>query len=231
MKKTILLLVVIILVSAQAGFAHHAWVEKRFIVGWGHPPKIDPYALHKVKDIKAFDLKGREVAISRTDEKDKVYLSSNTDISMVSLSFEGGYVVTTPEGKKRMRKRGAQRQGIHVVDSFYSSQFAKSIFEHSDIVTKPVGMKFEIVPLKNPLSLKQGETLPLKVLYEGKPFSDITIQTEHHKDAGKTDKDGLVNIQISGERMQVVIAKYRIPSSDPDADFLSFTTALRWERE
>lgn len=230
--KKILLVVTIVFCLASSAFAHHSWVEKegsRFIVGWGHPPKIDPYEPNRVKDIKALDIEGKELNLKREDEKHKVYLSSSAGVSMITLSFEGGYLVTTPEGKKRMTKREAQKAGLQIVDSFYSNQFAKSIFKHSDIVTKPMGMKFEIVPLKNPLSLKQGETLSVKVLYEGKPMSDITIETGYHKEAGKTDKDGIANIEISGQGMQVVIAKYRIPSSDPDADILSFTTVLTWE--
>lgn len=216
----------------SSAFAHHPWVEKegdRFIVGWGHPPKMDPYEPNRVKDIKAFDLKGREIALTRTDEKDKVYLSSNVDVSMITLSFEAGYRVTTPEGRKRMTKREAQRQGLQVVDSFYALQFAKSIFEWSDNITKPMGMKFELVPLKNPLSLKQGEILPLKVLYKGKPLPGITMQVGHHRDVGKTDKDGVVNIEVPGEDIRVVVARHRVVSSDLDADFFLYITALTWE--
>jgi nickel transport protein len=235
MRKFVLIVTAIIcflsLSFTSSSFAHYAWVEKegdRFIVGWGHSPKIDPYEPKRVKDVKAFDMKGKEVTLKRTDENDKVYLSSNADVSMITLSFEGGYRVTTPEGKKRMTKRDAQKAGLQVVDSFYSNQVAKSIFAYSEVVTKPVGMEFEIVPLKNPLSLKQGAILPVKVLYKGKPMSGITIETGYHKEAGKTDKDGIANIEISGQGMQVVIAKYRMPSTDPDADFLSFTTVLTW---
>lgn len=232
MIKKIFPAIVFVLFLTQAASAHHPWIEKegdRFKVAWGHPPKIDPYEPSSVKEIKVFDKKGKVVKFERKDEKDTVYLSSKVDVSMVTLSFEGGYLVSTPEGKKRLTKREAQKAGLQVINSFFSSQFAKSIFKHSDIVTKPTGMKFEIVPLKNPLFLKQGETLPIKVLYEGKPLEGAKIETGAHKEAGKTDKDGIANINISGQGMQVVIAKYRIASSDPDADFLSFTTALTWE--
>lgn len=236
MRKILLIVTAIICLLSlgfiSSAFAHHPWVEKeedRFIVKWGHPPKTDPYEPKRVKDIKAFDLKGREITLKRTDEKDKVYLSSNVDVSMITLSFEAGYRVTTPEGRKRMTKTEAQRLGIQVVDSFYASQFAKSIFKHSDNVTKPVGMKLEIVPLKNPLSLKQGEILQVKVLYEGKPLADAVVETGNHKDAGRTGADGIANIEISGQGMQIVISRYRIVSSDPDVDFLSFTTVLIWE--
>lgn len=235
MKKGIFLWVVFLMVFGyQLAFAHLAWIEKKgnkFFVRWGDPPKIDPYDPKRVKKIMAFDSEGKEVSIERMEENDKVYLLPKGDISMITLSFEGGYLVTTPEGKKRMTKKEAQRQGLQIVDSFYNLQFVKSIFKHSNIVTKPTGMKFEIVPLKNPLSLKQSEILPIKVLYEGKPLSGIIIKTGDYKEVGRTDKDGVANIKISEQGTQIVIANHRIPSDDPDADFLLFTAVLTWENK
>jgi nickel transport protein len=232
MKKLILVLVVILLFT-QSASAHHLWIEKegdRFIVGWGHPPKIDSYEPSRVKEIRAFNKKGKEVTLERKDEKDKVCLSPKGDISMITLSFEGGNLVSTPDGKKRLTKREAQKAGLQVVDSFYSLQFAKSLFGYSHAITKPAGMKFEIVPLKNPLTLKAVEVLPVKVLFDGKPLEGVPIDIGVHKEAGKTSKDGIANIKITGQKMQVILAKYRIPDRDnPDADYLSYTTVLTFE--
>jgi len=232
MKKVIFLIIVILLL-AQAVFAHHLWVEKegdRFKIAWGHPPKADPYDPDRVKDIKAFDLKGKEIPFTRIDEKDKAYVSTNADVSMITVSFEGGFLVTTPEGKKRLTKRAAQKASLQVVDSFYSSQFVKSLFGYSDAITKPVGMKFEIVPLKNPFTLKAEELLPVKVLFEGKPLEGITVEIGKHKEVGKTNKDGIADIKVTGQGIQVILAKHRVPAKDnPDADYLSFTTVLTLE--
>jgi len=148
----------------SSAFAHHVWVEKegdKFVVAWGDAPKKDPYDPKWVKEAKAFNLKGKEVALKRVDEKDKVYLVSDDDISMITLCFESGYWVRTTKGQhdyKKMTKPEAQRQGIQIAASFYSSQYNKSIFKSSEIVTKPVGMKFEIVPLKDPLETVQKLT-------------------------------------------------------------------------
>ncbi|MBI4621141.1 MAG: DUF4198 domain-containing protein [Desulfobacterales bacterium] len=233
MKKIIFSVMVIIFLLSQAAFAHHLWVEKeggRFKIAWGHPPKVDSYEPDRVKEIRAFNKKGKEITLKRTDEKDKVYLSSKEDVSMITLSFEGGYLVSTPDGKKRLTKRDAQKAGLQVIDSFYSSQFAKSLFAFSDAVIKPVEMKFEIVPLKNPYTLKPDGLLPIKVLFEGKPLGGATINVNAHKEAAKTDRDGIVNIPIAGQGMQVISATYRVTTKDnPDADYLSFTTVLTME--
>jgi nickel transport protein len=235
MKKVIVFTTVLILLFIQAASAHHLWIEKqgeRFKVAWGHPPKIDPYEPDRVKEIKAFDMTGKIVKLERINEEDKIYLFSKTHISMITLAFEGGYLVSTTEGKKRLTKREAQEAGMQVIDSFYSLQFAKSIFGYSDTVTKPAGIKFEIVPLKNPYTSKGGEFLPVRVFFDGKPMEGITIETGNHMEAGKTDKEGNANVRISEKGMQVILAKYRIPAKDtPDADYLSFTTVLTFERK
>lgn len=234
MKKiSFSVMVIVILLLSQAAFAHHLWVEKegdRFKVAWGHPPKVDPYEPDRVKEIKAFNKKGKEITLKRTDEKDKVYLSSKGDVSMITASFEGGYLVSTPDGKKRLTKRDAQKAGLQVIDSFYSSQFAKSLFAPSDAVLKPVGMKLEIVPLKNPYTLKADKLLPIKVLFEGKPLEGATIEKGAHRETTKTDKDGMAKVQVTGQDMPVIVAKHKIATKDnPDADYLSFTTVLTME--
>ncbi len=236
MKKTALLLIVISFMLTQSTFAHHAWVEKqdgRYKVSWGHPPEVNPYETDRVKEIATFDKKGVQVPADIINEKDAVYLSSKKDLSMVTLSMKGVYYVTTPDGTKRIGKKEAEAQGIQVVDAVYSSQFSKSIFAYSDVAAKSTGMKFEIVTLKDPYKLKTGETLPIKVLFDGKPLEGATIETGNDKEgekgnkpAGKTDKNGLADITIGNDGMQIILATYRIPTNNPDANFLSFKTAL-----
>ncbi|MBM4141174.1 MAG: DUF4198 domain-containing protein [Nitrospira sp.] len=232
MKKLILVMAVILLFT-QSASAHHFWVEKeadRFKILWGHYPETEPYEVERIKDVKAFDKKGKEVKLERKDEKDKVFLSSKGDVSMITLSSEGGFLVTTPEGKKRLTKREAQKKGLQLIDSIYSSQYAKSIFGYSDAVTEPAGMKFEVVPLKNPYVLKPEELLPIKVFFDGRPIEGVTIEIKSNKETVKTNKDGIASIKMSEKGMQSILAKKRIPTKDnPDADYQSFTTILTFE--
>ncbi len=119
MKKKVFSAIVFVLLFTQAAFAHHLWIEKEgtvFKVLWGHPPEINPYDPEKVKEVKAFDNKGKETVLERRNDKDTVYLSSKSDISMIVVSFEGGYLVTTPDGKKRLTKREAAKAGLQVID-------------------------------------------------------------------------------------------------------------------
>lgn len=232
MKKSIVLMVFALLLTYQTAFAHHPWVEKeggKFLVAWGHLPNVSPYDPKRVKDIKVFDQDGQKIVFNRSDEAEKVYVTPKADASMITLSFEGSYLVTTPDGKKAMTKREAQKAGMQVVDSIYYNQFAKSLFGYSNSVVKPHDLKFEIVPLKNPFTLKANELLPIKVLFDGKPIDGVTIKVGT-TEVAKTDGEGVAQIQTTGQGMQVILATYRIPTTDnPDADYFSYTTVLTVE--
>lgn len=233
MIKKVFSAIIFVLLLTQAAYAHHLWIEKEgnvFKVLWGHPPEINPYEPEKLKEVKAFDNKGKETVLERKNDKDTVYLSSKSDISMIVVSLEGGYLVTTPDGKKRLTKREAAKAGLQVIDSIYSSQFAKGLFAYSNSMTKPAGMKFEIVPLKNPYVLKPEELLSIKVFFDGRPVEGVTIEINDNKETVKTNKEGIANIKMSEKGIQSILAKKRIPAKDNlDADYLSFTTVLTFK--
>lgn len=225
---------VIVLLAAHSAYAHHFWVEKEadgFRVAWGHYPETGPYEPDKVKVVKAYDGKGKQIGLDRRDGRDTVYVRAKKgEVLMITLSSEGSFLVTTPDGKKRLTKREAQKQGLQIVDAVYSYQFAKSLFGYSDAATKPAGMKFELVPLKNPSSLKPGDMLPVRIYFEGRPEEGAVVAINNGRETVKSDNDGIAGITISATGMQSVSAKKRIPAKDnPDADYLSFTTVFTFE--
>lgn len=71
--------------------------------------------------------------------------------------------------------------------------------------SNPLGLKIEIVPLADPSSLKPGASLPVQLLYMGKPLADSQIEIATSSDprkktvlqiAGRTNKDGKLDISI-----------------------------------
>ncbi len=248
MKRNInifLLVLSLIFLSVSSVIAHHFFVEKidtnKFEIKWGHlPNRLGPYNPEMIKEVKAFNLRSKIIPVKRVNFQNKVILQSKEKISLIAvISTPKYYVVSlTPEGKKKyykMTKEEAQKQNIQILDSFYSQQFAKSLFGFAKIITKPLGLKFEIVPLKNPFKLKDSEILPIKLLFKGKPLKGIVIETEGHREVGRTNEHGIAyikvsKIKISGSNTKVILAKYRIPLKDTSkADYLAFTTVLTWE--
>ncbi|MDP3012804.1 MAG: DUF4198 domain-containing protein, partial [Candidatus Subteraquimicrobiales bacterium] len=105
----------------------------------------------------------------------------------------------------------------------------------SDVFSKPIGLRLEIIPPKNPFAIKIGETLPIKVLFEGKPLEGSTIKAgctyeRKLKEYPATDKNGVANVVIEKSGNQIIATSYKTPlKDDPDADILSISTNMTFE--
>ena len=83
----------------------------------------------------------------------------------------------TPAINQRMKtgQQGAAGREMY-------SRRAKTLIQVGSItagqaqVTRPTGLKLEIVPQRNPYELQAGETLPVQILYEGQPLSGATVK-------------------------------------------------------
>ncbi|AIH03704.1 MAG: Uncharacterized protein XD42_0621 [Thermodesulfobacterium sp. 37_54] len=238
MKKFILSLVFMFLTFlfwVKIGFCHMLWIEEtdgRFKVLWGHKGKVESYNPAAIKEIKAFDKKGKSVTLKKEIINNQLLLSGKEKPSLILASMDGVYLVTTPEGRKRMDKIEAQKQGLQVVESFYVIQATKAIFTDSSLLKKPLGLKLEPVFVETPYERK--DEVVIKVLYEGKPAEGVTIFNPFHKELAKTDTNGIARIRVEDLKMKenyyALVCFYKLKISDPKADYLWLITSLTWQR-
>jgi len=72
------------------------------------------------------------------------------------------------------------------------------------LVTRPIGFKLEIVPLRNPYALGSTRQLPVRIMYKGRPLPNATVKlTSLEFDARPvavvvTDRAGVANFRIPG---------------------------------
>lgn len=103
---------------------------------------------------------------------------------------------------------------------------------------KPLGLKIEIVPLADPALLTPGSTLPVQVLYNGKPLADTQVELALSKDPkaktlvqipGRTDSSGKVNITIpaAGKIRLHTLRMEHVEAADHDWE--SFWASLTFE--
>lgn len=230
MKKAVVLALVLTLFSASALYAHDTWVAKDgnvLVVKYGHGDKIEPYKPAYVKEAKAYDASGKEVQVTIKPQDVRAVLAPAQAPALVAIVYDSGAWVKTPEGYKNVSKREAK----DVLQSMKGETHSKNIWHWSDRFSKPLGGKMELVPLKNPLSLKVGDTLPFQVIYRGKPLAGATVAAEGvEKDALKTDATGKAQIVIKNSGLNVVKANLKTPTPhDPDADSLSETANITFE--
>jgi uncharacterized GH25 family protein len=94
-----------------------------------------------------------------------------------------------------------------------------------------VGSKLEIVPLENPYAKKVGDTLPLRVLFDGKPLSGHAVFADNTNATVQkvvTDKEGRVNVLIDRNGMWIVrlVLMRRCDANCGEADWESFWGAF-----
>jgi nickel transport protein len=231
--KTGVIWFAIILACAQTVFAHHLWVSKQddlYAVCRGlMAERLDAYEPSKVVEIKAIGKDGSILPIQRQDKNHGVFFNVDQDIAIVTVRCDWGYRVNTTQGKKLMTRQEAEQAGFRIIDSFFSTQFCKSLFAESDKITKPAYIMFEIVPKENPFEKGVGEQLPVMVIFEGKPLEETSVYTQKGQEV-KTDQDGVALIKIEEKGMQLISAGHKVPAAENSGlDYHMFTTFFNFE--
>jgi nickel transport protein len=234
MFRTAMIIIFAVCIFCSSALAHDIWVEKKdgkVVVLYGHADKnkfesIEPA---KIKEAKGFDKNGKDVAVKIVQDKGILSIAPAKDLAAVTLFFDGGFSVKTTEGYKHVSKREVKEY----IESMHSIKYDKTLFGWNKKFSKPLGMRLEIVPAKNPFDIKKGQALPVQVLFEGKPLVGATVRAQDYDGRRSellSDKEGMANIVIEKAGIQIISARHKVPLKDnPDADKLSLGTALTFE--
>jgi uncharacterized GH25 family protein len=102
-----------------------------------------------------------------------------------------------------------------------------------DTYKKVAGFPIEIIPEKNPYTLKIGDVIRFKILFQGKPAEFGTkVKVWNRYDNRTTvqniytEKDGTMETRLSGKGPWMVSVVKMIPSKQADANWQSFWGSL-----
>lgn len=225
---------ILCMVVVPAAHAHHLWVAKDdagFFVARGHAPDtMQDYNPASVKEVRAYDSNGKQLPVTKKDMKNRTLLKTHRDVSMITAKCDWGYRVNTTDGKKIMSRQEAEKAGLQVVSSFFSTQFTKSLFKTGKNVTKSVGLEFEIIPLRDPFDSANDNTLSVQINFQKTPLPNASVFSGDGQEL-KTDDKGIVNIPLSKKVMQIIWATHKAPAKDKkDMDYHQYMTFLSFER-
>lgn len=95
---------------------------------------------------------------------------------------------------------------------------------------EPVGMSLEIVPEKDPTTLRAGDEIPVRVLHKGKPLSGLSLSAvgpgTNKPEMRTTDSDGRVAFTLPRAGPWLLRGTLLEPSTAPDTDWRSVFTTL-----
>lgn len=229
------LVLLLVLLPAHPLQAHDLWVTSTgdgYAVMRGHlPDRFDLYEPECVQTLIAFDEKRLPLPLKRLDRKQRVLVKTPSDPALVAVVSKWGYRIIDGDGKKQfMSKAEALESGIVVKEAFFSTQYSKTLFRFNERFAKPLGMKFEVVPLKSPLGLHEGDLLPVQVLFDGAPLAKGKIERGRQMPPLESDRDGMAQILIQGKGWQKIRVVHDTPAPErQDIDYYRHFAFLVFE--
>jgi uncharacterized GH25 family protein len=89
-----------------------------------------------------------------------------------------------------------------------------------------LGQKYEIILLANPMTLGAGQSLPVRVEFDGQPAPGVRVvarSSEHKGSEGRTDSSGVAKLPLSGRGEWLIRSVQMRPCSGSEkADWESF---------
>ena len=237
------------LLSASWAQAHMFWLNVshdtpkagkpvQVEIGFGHKfPQGEEIKAERLGPVKALGPDGQEVTLKKLSPTTYELVPGADGVYVISAQLAPGFVTRTPQGMKMQSKKG-------VPDANYCFRFdmaAKTLVN----VGKPkpgfarrAQNTLEIIPLKNLNRLKVGETLPVKVMFQGKPLAGAEIKFTHdgwsNPDKpfailGKTDAQGEIQVKPDKPGRWLLISSHKTPYDNPEeCDDNFYSASLTW---
>lgn len=217
--------------------------------GWGHKYPVDDF-LDQERFLKKFFLIDPEGETKKLSPNSGGLLATKIDslregTFIVTAESKPGFYTMWVEKGKMHHKVGPKTGLSNVIVSNHYHQFAKAIINVSSKDSNfaiPVRQKLEIVPLKNPVGLKEGDYLPVRVLFEGKPLNSypmvyatylgFSTQDETYAYATEANGEGIAKIKILRAGVWMIKVNYKTHPTEELQDKcnqLSYTATLSFE--
>ncbi|RXJ75321.1 hypothetical protein CRV03_13635 [Arcobacter sp. F155] len=196
--------------------AHEFWVDSQnnttpsFNIGYGHDfPKLEKIAEDRVDIFEALKITGEKKTLEL-----KRSSSANYNYELNQKLENGSYILsgvykptywTKDENFKWFKGKAKDEISTKATYCEKAHLEAKNVFsignKYSDIITKPIGHKLEIIPLSNPKDYKVGEPFKVKVLFKNRPLKVSVVKATlegylkgKYAYYGRTDLRGVTEI-------------------------------------
>jgi uncharacterized GH25 family protein len=164
------------------------------------------------------------------------YRSANSPVSLEAAKFEE---YLKEEGLEKILEARARRGESQTPSREVFSRCAKSLLSAGGGgktgFDRDLGFSLELIPERNPYTLKAGEELPVRLLSEGKPLEGALVAAlpnaaPEERLSQRTDRNGRVRLRLSRDGAWLVKAVHMIPAAaETGADWQSLWASLTFE--
>lgn len=210
--KELLLAVAFLPLMMQAASAHVIWYDYedgKYNLLFGHPEEgPQPYDTSRFKEAAAYDSQRQTLPFTINQTQDAVSLTSTGNVAALTGLLDNGFYASVP-GNNYLRiseSEAGQYEGVR-----HLLKYTKALYDWSEALAQPFNQPVEILPLENPLEVKAGDNLDVRVLYQGKPVSDANV--EYLGQVVPIGADGIFSVPIGDGGLQQLEAQYQILSN------------------
>jgi uncharacterized GH25 family protein len=213
------------MIATTAAHAHGIWFAQRsnqlaLIYGVGADDLDIIKRIPKVKSVTAYDEDGKEVQTKLTANGPLATVDLDNQPAIVAAVLDNGLWSKTADGK--WHNKGKDEVSDAKV-SEHTWKYAVHLRRELTAVPALPGQTLQIVPVKAPLPVKMGQTVKVRVLYQGKPVAGAKILSDFVTDPDqkplKTAKDGTVTVKLRNQGLNVLVAIYDAPPAEPAKTF------------
>jgi len=220
----------LLLLVARPALAHDLWLEREgaaFTLYQGHRhsahagAEVVPYPAEAVREVMCLDAAGRA---SRPALRLHVPLRIEAACAVLRLSFSTGYWSKTAwETVNRPKSEVAG-----AIDSWLAEETIQRIEAWTPAAARAWGDALSLTPLADPLVLKLGDKLALRVSRAGRPLAGVAVAYQGST-RGVTDAEGVIRIRLRQDGVQSIQASVVTPLNDGRADRRIETATLQFE--
>ena len=145
--------------------------QKALVLGEG--PLDNAYDPACVQRIDAYDVNFQPTTVERVDADNHVTIVPGDDLGVTATFFDYGYFAKTTDGKVIPTRDYSDIENLVSVTYAY-----KYNVHYWNAAVKPGGLynvPIQIVPEVNPLTLRRGDTLNLRIYKDGKPYANAPV--------------------------------------------------------
>jgi uncharacterized GH25 family protein len=164
------------------------------------------------------------------------YRSLNYPVSLDAAKFEE---YLNEEGLEKILAQRAKRGETGKPAREVFSRCAKALLDVGGSgatgFDRPLGFTLELLPEKNPYALRPGDSLPVRLLLDGKPLGGALVHAQLHGQPGvtsaaRTGRDGRATLGLAKAGFWMVKAVDMGPApAGTDADWQSLWASLTFE--
>jgi uncharacterized GH25 family protein len=205
--------------------------------------KVEKLELHsgvKVTDIKKLiKPEARDKVTLKMLEEGTQLIAMQSNYAFIELEAEKFNAYLKEDGMENIYEHREKNNELAKPSKEFYGRFAKLLIQTGDKVTdtykKKIGTPVEIIPNKNPYSIKSGDYLSCLILVNGKPAINQLVKVWNK--IGNTtflqnmytEKDGTITFPLNSKGSWMVSTVKMITSEKPGADYQSMWSSLVFE--